>query len=197
MTLPTTLLPLRRRSRAGIAAAAALTLAALGVVSGTSGSAGAAAATGCPSTSIAAPILGSWYAQVYFPAYPFAGKREATMLTFVPGGGIVEANPINKSPAGNSGFWKLNTDCSYSARVLLFTWDPEFTGMKELSDIRLRFVLTDNNHFHSTSASATVHVFDPRSGQRLAPPISVPDISQTTAERFSTWTVPENFPAQP
>jgi hypothetical protein len=195
MNLPALLSRPHRRLRTALAAAAVLTLAAGGVAAGTGS--GAVAATGCPATSVAAPILGSWYAQVYFPGYPFAGKREATMLTFVPGGGIVEANPINTSPAGNSGFWKLNTDCSYSVRVLLFTWDPQYTGMKELSDIRLRFVMTDSNHFHSTSAEATVHLFDPRSGRRLAPPITVPAISETTAERFSTWQVPQNFPAQP
>lgn len=157
----------------------------------------ASASSGCAVTSNSAPIVGSWYAQVHFPAAPFYGKTEATMMTLTPGGGLIEANPINPSPAGNSGFWQQNSDCSISARVLLFNWDPIITGVKDITDVRLRFVMDDYNHFHSTVANATVSLFDPQSGQRLGDQIVIPDISQTTATRFSTWTVPSAFPAQP
>jgi hypothetical protein len=150
----------------------------------------------CPSTSTAAPIVGSWYAEVKFVGDFSPGKVEATMITFTPGGGIVEANPINPSPAGNSGHWKQNSDCSYSVRLFNFTWDPATTGVTQVLEIRLRFVMTDPNHFHSTEANALVLFYEPRSGQQLGS-IAVPDVSVTTGERFNTWQVPTAFPPQP
>lgn len=150
----------------------------------------------CPSTSLTAPIVGSWYAEVKFVGDFSPGKTEATMITFTPGGGIVEANPINLSPAANSGHWRLNSDCTYSVRLFNFTWDPVSTGVTQLLEIQLTFVMTDYTHFHSTEADALVFFYEPRSGQRLGE-IAVPDVSVTTAERFNTWQIPARFPAQP
>jgi hypothetical protein len=143
------------------------------------------------------PVLGSWYAQVHFPGIPFPGRTEATMMTFTPGGGLVEANPINQSPAGNSGYWRRDTDGVYHLRLLNFTWDPVISGAKQLLDVDITFVMTDRNHFHSVAASAVVYYFDPQTGQRLQDPVTVPDVTVTTAERFSTWKVPAAFPAEP
>jgi hypothetical protein len=159
--------------------------------------AGATAGGGCASTSIVAPVIGSWYAQVFFPSLPFPGRAEATMITFTPGGGIVEANAINTSPAANSGFWKWNADCSYSLRLLNFTYDPVTTGVQQILDVQLRFVLTDLTHWHSTSADAKVYFFNPKTGARLGDPIAIPTVSVTTAERFNTWPVPTQFPPEP
>jgi hypothetical protein len=142
-------------------------------------------------------LLGSWYAQVHFPGQPFPGLTESTLMTFTPGGGLVEANGVNPSPAGNSGFWALNPDCSYSARTVLFDWDKSNSAIKTVTDVRLRLVVTDKNHFRSTSADATVSIFDPQTGQRVGDQIVIADISQTTAERLTVWAVPQSFPAAP
>lgn len=151
----------------------------------------------CAPTSAYAPIVGSWYAEVHFPGQPLPGVTAATMVTFMAGGGIMEVNSVNPAPAGNSGHWQLNRDCSYSVRLLVFDWDTATTGLQELADIRLRFVMDDSNHFHSTSTAATVYIFDPQTGERQGDPIVIPDINQTTGERLSVWTVPDAFPAQP
>lgn len=187
-----------RRARVVKATGAVVGLAAAAI--GLGGSAHAADANSvarCVPTSTSAPIIGSWYAQVHFPAFPFPGKTEATMITFTPGGGLVEANPINTSPAANSGFWKQNADCSYSVRLLNFTYDPATTGTQQVLDVDLRFVMDDATHFHSTAANAVVYMYDSKSGQRQGDPLVVPNVTQTTGERFSTWQVPVQFPAEP
>jgi hypothetical protein len=184
-----------RRVSIGLAVLA-MSLAALGLAV-FNRPASARAATECPATSSVAPIIGSWYAEVNFPGFPFAGKTEATMITFTPGGGVVEANPINKSPAANSGFWRRNADCTYSVRLLNFTWDPVLTGMTQVLDVQLTFVMDDLDHFHSTGADAVVYAYDPQTGQRLGDPIAIPNVTRTTAQRFNTWVVPDHFPAQP
>jgi hypothetical protein len=173
---------------------AVLTVVSLGVFSR---DADASSRDRCEPTSAYAPIVGSWYAEVFFPGEPLPEVTAATMVTFMAGGGIMEVNSVNPAPAGNSGHWQRNRDCSYSVRLLVFDWDTETTGLTELADIRLRFVMDDVNHFHSTSASATVYIYDPVTGERLGGPISVPDINQTTGERLSVWNVPEAFPSQP
>lgn len=151
----------------------------------------------CTPTSTYAPLVGAWYAEVHFPGQPLPGVTAATMVTFIPGGGIIEVNSVNPPPAGNAGHWRLNRDCSYSVRLMVFDWDTETTGLEELADIRLTFVMDDADHFHSTSASATVYFYDPVSGERQGDPISIPDLNQTTGERLSVWTVPDAFPPQP
>lgn len=143
------------------------------------------------------PLVGSWYAQVHFPGFPFPGRTEATVMTFTPGGGLVEANPINESPAGNSGFWKRNRDGSYRLRLLNLTWDPATSGTRQVLDVDIDLVRTDADHFHSIRASAMVYVFDSQSGVRVGDPVQVPDVTVTTAERLSVWKVPERFPAEP
>ena len=151
----------------------------------------------CVPGTIDTAIVGSWEAQVHFFSLPFPNKTESTLMTLTPGGGMIEANGINPSPAGNSGSWKVNSDCSYAARTVLFDWDPATAGIKSVTDVKLRFVLTDRNHFHSTSADATVTNFDPVTGARIGDQIVIPNISQTTAERLTVWEVPQSFPPQP
>jgi hypothetical protein len=185
----------RRRGYRLLAGGAAAVAAAALTVAASSGPAEAGPGATCGSAG--STILGSWYAQVYFPGMVFTGRTEATMITFSPGGGVVEANPINTSPAGNSGHWRQNPDCSFSVRLLNFTWDPVTSGTQQVLDVQLVFVLDDSTHFHSTAADATVYTFDPKSGQRIGAPLVIPEVSRTTAERFSTWHVPAQFPAQP
>lgn len=151
----------------------------------------------CRPTSWFAPLVGSWYAEVHFPGPPVPGVTATTMVTFHPGGGIREVNSVNPAPAENAGHWVRNRDCSYSVRLLVFDWDVESTGLRQLADIRLRFVMDGPDRFHSTSASATVHIYDPLTGQRQGEPIAIADISQTTGERLSVWKVPDSFPPVP
>jgi len=147
--------------------------------------------------SAADPVLGSWYAQVHFPGAPFPGRTEATMMTFVPGGGLVEANPINESPAANSGYWKRNPDGTYHLRLLNFTWNPATSGIKQVLDVDITFALQGHDRFQSSAASALVYFYDSQTGQRLADPTAVPNVTVTTAQRLDQWTVPASFPAEP
>lgn len=183
-----------RRTKALRLAAAGLAALGLGLFA-PSGNANAAAR--CVENSLYAPIVGSWYAQVFFPGQPFPGRTESTMLTFTPGGGVVEANPVNTSPAANSGFWRLNSDCSYFMHQVHFTWSTTTTGVEQAFTVDVTFKMTDANHFQSTSATAVVHQFNPQTGQRVFGPFVVPNVSQFFGERFSTWQVPDNFPAEP
>jgi hypothetical protein len=43
---------------------------------------------GCNPSASTAPIVGSWFADVYFPGQPFPGAHESTFVTFTPSGGI-------------------------------------------------------------------------------------------------------------
>ncbi|OLE21031.1 MAG: hypothetical protein AUG49_22930 [Catenulispora sp. 13_1_20CM_3_70_7] len=164
---------------------------------------GAASSAGANTGSRAIPsywpgsVVGSWYAQVHFPGQPFPGKTEETLITLTPGGGVVEDNAINPSPGANSGYWHANTDGTYTLRLLNFTYDNATSGMKQILDVTLNFVLDDGTHWHSKSASAVVYFFDPVSGKQVTSPIAVPNVTVTTAERFNSWQVPAQFPAQP
>jgi len=152
---------------------------------------------GCNPAATTAPIVGSWFADVYFPGQPFPGAHEATFITFTPGGGIIEDNPVNLSRA-NSGHWRLNSDCSYAIRLVDLTWDDTTTGVQRVVDIQMTFVMDDFTHFHSTYTLSKIYYYDPSTGQGQAGnPIVVPDATVTTAERLNTWQVPANFPARP
>ncbi|GAA0538236.1 hypothetical protein GCM10010172_19420 [Paractinoplanes ferrugineus] len=187
--------PGRRTAVGGLLALLALLF--VGPAPAASASVPAAKPPRCATTSLYAPIVGSWYAQVYFPGQPFPGRTESTLITFTPGGGVVEANPVNVSPAANSGFWRRNADCSYFMHQVHFTWDPKTTGMEQAFTVDVLFTMADDNHFKSHSATAVVHQFDPQTGKRVFGPFTVPNVSEFFGERLSVWTVPENFPAEP
>jgi hypothetical protein len=162
-----------------------------------SGNSSRSRTSACVPNSSVSPILGSWYAQVHFPGIPSPNKTEATVMTFSPGGGIVETNALLPLPAANSGFWKQNADCTIAVRLVALGYDAPTSGVKQVLDVHLTFALSDSSHFQSISANATVTEFDPVSGQPLGAAISIPNVSHTTAERFSTWAVPPSFPPQP
>ena len=122
------------------------------------------------------------------------------MQTFTPGGGVVEANPANPSPAANSGSWRLNADCSYSLSFVEFTYDttdPVPHGIDSVVVVNATYVLDDQNHLHSTKTDAALYTYDPETGARKGDPTVMPNVSNTTGVRFTTsWTPPNQFPPQ-
>lgn len=193
-----------KRAALALAATSVLAAAGLSVVYGNAAEASPnpAKATSCPVTSVAAPIMGSWYVQAYFPGQPFPGETENLEMTLSGNGGVSESTPVN--PHSSAGSWQLNADCTYTVHTADFFYDTNH-GVKLIANVRVTYVLSDYNHLRETAITAIVSFYDSHTGSLLpnSPgggpnPLTQNNYAQLAGQRITAdWQAPNQLPAMP
>jgi hypothetical protein len=199
----------RRRRRVRRAGASVGVLAALGMVvpaqAASTSDTQLASRRSCAVQSVVGGIVGSWDVRVLFPANsPIRpGAAEETMITFTPGGGMVEVNPLNPSQA-NHGAWRMRADCDYDARLVEFTYDPTTHGVRQIVNVDLVYQVA-GDQLTTTSTNATITNYDPLTGQPrfdhdicMPAVVTIAHVTDSIGERFTTgWQSPDSMPTQP
>jgi hypothetical protein len=122
--------------------------------------------------SLWAPVVGSWLVQVTFssknPRVPpeLQGKTENTVLTFIPGGGLVASGALSTTAAGQ---WQVNADGTYTFELAEFVFDPTNLCVTRVTTPTVTFHLDPSlERFIGISGVTTVYTYDPTSEKLLS-----------------------------
>jgi len=94
--------------------------------------------------------------------------------------------------AANSGSWQHNEDGTYTARLVEFTYDPTTHGVTQIVTPTIVYSLDGSDRLHSISATTTIYLYNPATGQQVAPPIVLANVSVSEGFRFTTQWTPQN-----